>query len=60
VRNRSGYAVMKITGTWKEFRMSLTASSPELPSAVVYQRAPVLGAVFLQFQVLDCAFEQHR
>src|SRR5271166_2394225 len=33
VRKRSGYAVMKITGASKDASNSLTASSPELPSA---------------------------
>src|SRR6478672_8440852 len=33
VKNRSGYAVMKTTGASNESKSSLTASSPELPSA---------------------------
>ena len=33
VKKRSGYAVMKITGASNERKSSLTASSPELPSA---------------------------
>ena len=33
VRKSSGKAVMKITGTSCDSRISLTASSPELPSA---------------------------
>src|SRR5271169_355956 len=33
VRKRSGYAVMKMTGTSNEAKSSFTASRPELPSA---------------------------
>ncbi len=33
VSKRSGYAVMKITGTLIDVKISLTAAKPELPSA---------------------------
>jgi len=47
VSNLSGKAVMKITGTLEVFRISLTASMPELPSASWISASTMLGLVLL-------------
>ncbi|MNJ03996.1 hypothetical protein D3C73_1645580 [compost metagenome] len=47
VSSLSGNAVMKITGMALVFRISLTASMPELPSASWISASTMLGRVFL-------------
>src|SRR5687768_11726499 len=51
VSRRSGKAVMKMTGTAADARISLTASMPELPSANWISASTILGLVLLNMAV---------